>query len=88
MYAWYRRLIQLRKTHPCLTEGEILSCEADDERGVLALTMGLGEERLTLLFHCKKGSEELPEYAGRYDLLRGKKFNRKLAPWTAAVLSQ
>jgi glycosidase len=88
MFAWYRRLIALRKEYPCITEGEILSYEADDERGILSLTMGLGHERLTLLFHCKKGSAELEKYAGRYDLLREKPFDGKLAPWTAAVLSQ
>ncbi len=82
----YRRLISLRHSCPCLTEGSVADFQADDARGVAALTRRLGEEEVTVLLHCKAGEAETPEYAGRKDLLTGEPFNGVLRSWDYAVL--
>lgn len=87
MFAWYKKLIALRHTHPCLTEGKTAAYRADDALGLIAMTSVLDQDEVTVLFHCGKEPVELPEYAGRRDLIRETAFDGKLGPWEAAVLS-
>ncbi len=56
VYQWYRRLIELRKTYPALTEGELIDVFADDETGVFAVTRELDGQQITLLVHAKAGN--------------------------------
>ena len=86
MYRWYRRLIQVRKTCPCLTEGRRVEQTADDARGVISLTLCKDGQALTVCFHGKDGTAALPELAGREELLTGKPFAGALGPYEAAVL--
>ncbi len=86
MYGWYRRLIQIRHEHPCLTEGSVTFYRADDEAGIIEMTRTLGEEKLTILFHCRKGTAFLQEYVGKMNLVSDMPFRGKLGPWDAAVL--
>ena len=53
----------------------------------IALTSVLEQDEVTVLFHCKEGAADLPEYAGRQDLLTEAAFDGKLGPWGTAVLS-
>lgn len=85
-FAWYQRLIALRRAHPCLTQGRVTACQADDSAGTIAITRTLGAETLTLLFHCGAGTAPLPGYAGRTDLIRQEPFSGALGPWEAALL--
>lgn len=51
MLAYYRRLIRIRKTNPCLTEGDPDVQSADDEKGLVTIRRG----DLVLLFHSRDG---------------------------------
>ncbi len=87
MFAWYKKLIAIRHAYPCLTEGKVTACHTDDVAGTIALTSVLEQDEVTVLFHCKEGAADLPEYAGRQDLLTEAAFDGKLGPWGTAVLS-
>lgn len=87
MFAWYKKLIAIRHAYPCLTEGKVTACHTDDAAGTIALTSVLEQDEVTVLFHCKEGAADLPEYAGRQDLLTEAAFDGKLGPWGTAVLS-
>lgn len=64
MYAWYRQLLRVRREHPELLARDVQDV-TDDERGLLIRRAG----EYTLVFHCKDGAVNLPEYAGRQELL-------------------
>jgi glycosidase len=85
MTDWYKALIRVRKTHPCLLEGQ-LTQRADDEHGVVIMERQNDAERLVLLFHGKDGHADLPLYRDRIDLLTGKAFSGALGPYGAAVI--
>lgn len=87
MFAWYKKLIAIRHAYPCLTEGKVTACHTDDAAGTIVLTSVLEQDEVTVLFHCKEGTADLPEYAGRQDLLTEAAFDGKLGPWGTAVLS-
>lgn len=82
MLDHYRRLIQIRKAYPCLTEDDADEMTADDENGVVTIKRG----ELTLLFHGKAGEVELPEYTEAMELLSGSSFDGVLGAYQAAVL--
>ncbi|MCD8067617.1 MAG: glycoside hydrolase family 13 protein, partial [Lachnospiraceae bacterium] len=86
VYDWYRRLIRVRKEHPSLTAGKILSLRAEDEKGLLVIVKSDGNEKTVTMFHCGTEKIDLPEYAGLSELLREKKFEGRLGAMEAAVL--
>lgn len=87
MFAWYKKLIALRHIHPCLTEGRVIAYHTNDEVGTIAITSVLDQDKLTVLFHCKKGTVKLSEYIGKNNLIKETTFDGVLGPWETAVLS-
>jgi glycosidase len=86
MLSWYRRLLQLRKSIPALTQGHILSQQADDAAGLIRITRKLGDQEITLVFCAKDTAAELPDLAGRTDLLTEATFDGHIQGITALVL--
>ena len=84
--SWYRRLLQLRKEMPVITQGRILSQSADDASGLIRITRHLDGQEITLVFCSKEGSVSLPELAGKTNLLTGQVFDGHLCDITALVL--
>ena len=82
MLAYYRRLIQLRKDYPCLTDGDALSQSADDEKCLVSMDRG----ELTLLFHGGEG--EIDVNLTGTDLLTDLPFDGKLASYQAVLLKK
>jgi glycosidase len=82
LLAYYKRLIAIRKSHPCLTEGDADEVRADDEKGIVIIRRG----DLTLIFHGKEGTVSLPEYAGNEELISGEVFGGDIGPYQAAVI--
>ena len=85
MFAYYRKLLQLRKAHPVFTEGEIISEVSRDEDGLVILRRGLGNGAATLVFHNQEGEAAIPELAGRTDELTGTVFTGTMAGVGAMV---
>ena len=86
MLSWYRRLLQLRKTLPAITEGQTVSQQALDEAGLIRITRHLKGQEITLVFCAKETTAQLPDLAGKTDLLSGKVFDGNIAGITALVL--
>jgi glycosidase len=86
MLCWYRRLLQLRKEIPAITQGQIISQLAQDETGLIRITRCLNSQQVTLVFCSKETSVELSDLAGRTDLLSGEVFDGNIHGITALVL--
>lgn len=93
VYERYRKLIQLRKEHPVLTEGKTMKVFCDDKAGIFAITKELEGCQMTILAHVKDGEvsnqdvAELCEYNCMTNVLTGRKFSQKLSAFELAVLA-
>ena len=88
MLAWYRCLLQLRKSLPVLTQGSILSQEANDDAGLIRITRALDGQKITLVFCARECVVDLPDLAGKTDLLTGNIFDGNIRGVTALVLQE
>lgn len=86
MLRWYQNLLRLRREHPAITEGSIVSQEAIDEAGFIRITRKLDDQELTLLFCAKEQTIMLPALSGKIDLLTGKVFDGNFTGIGAMVL--
>jgi glycosidase len=82
LFAYYQKLIRLRKANPCLTEGDPVDLCADDENGVVMIDRG----DLVVLVHGCCGTVELPQYKGLHELICDTPFSGILGPYQAALL--
>ena len=86
MLEWYKRLIQVRRTHACIVEGELAGTITRDEDGTIVLIRKNTEETVALIFNCSNDTNEFNEYAGQYNLLGESVFDGKVEGYDAAVL--
>lgn len=91
VYSWYRKLIQLRKAHPVLTEGEITDVFCHDETGVFYITRKHGADELTMLVNTSKDAVEFETlevegFEGRLDYITDKIFQGNLEPYQVVVI--
>ncbi len=84
-FAWYQKMIAIRKAYPSITEGKIESLRTDDENGVLEIKRKLGDETVTILFHSGAEKTALPEYQGQKDLVQDDLFDGILKEYQVAV---
>ena len=82
LLQYYKRLIQLRKQNPCLTDGDPCEQIADDEKGLVLIR----RKDLLLVFHGRKGIVNMSQYQGCLDLLSGKSFDGNINSYQALVL--
>ena len=86
MYNWYKKLMQVRKTHACIAEGELIETITNDEEDTIVLIRKSGEETLAMIFNCGSSTKEFDEYAQKYDLLTDSVFDGKVEGFGAAVI--
>ena len=86
MLRWYKRLLQLRREIPALTQGETLREEARDAEGLIRITRTLAGQEITLVFHNQEGAVSLPDLAGKTDAITGEAFSGTLEGITALAL--
>ena len=86
MYNWYKKLMQIRKTHACIVEGELIETITNDEEDTIVLIRKSGEETLAMIFNCGSSTKEFDEYAQEYDLLTDNVFDGKVEGFGAAVI--
>ena len=53
MYAWYCKLIRIRKTYPAIIEGKVTSYVCEDETGTITLIRELKDEKVSITFGVK-----------------------------------
>ena len=86
MFAWYKQLLQVRKAHACIAEGELTETITSDEDGTIVLIRKNGEETIALIFNCSSTAKEFHAYAQKYNLLSQKSFDGKVEGLDAAVI--
>ena len=92
VYAWYRKLIQIRKEYPVLTEGRTVDVFTDDVHGIFVITKESAGKRISLLAHARTGEvsdklqNKLADFAEMENLLTGEKFSGNLSTFELAVL--
>ena len=86
MFEWYKRLLQVRKAHTCIVEGELAEAITRDEDETIVLIRKNGEETIALIFNCSNHTKEFKEYAQKQDLLTEKVFEGKVEALDAAVI--
>ena len=86
MFEWYKRLLQVRKAHTCIVEGELAESITRDEDETIVLIRKNGEETIALIFNCSNHTKEFKEYAQKQDLLTEKVFDGKVEALDAAVI--
>lgn len=86
MYQWYKKLIQIRKTHACIVEGEMIETVANDDEDTIVMIRKNGEETIAMLFNCGSSVKEFHAYAQKYNLLTDSVFDGKVDGLDAAVI--
>ena len=86
MFEWYKRLLQVRKAHTCIVEGELAESITRDEDETIVLIRKNGEETIALIFNCSNHTKEFKEYAQKQELLTDKVFDGKVEAFDAAVI--
>lgn len=86
MYNWYKKLMQVRKTHACIVEGEMIETIANDDEDTIVMIRKNGEETIAMLFNCGNSAKEFNEYAEKHNLLTDSAFDGKVERLDAAVI--
>lgn len=86
MYEWYKRLIQVRKSHACIVEGELAGSVTEDEEGTVVLIRKNGEETIAMIFNCSSSAKKFNEYTQKYNLLTENTFDGNVEGFDAAVI--
>ena len=86
MYNWYKKLMQIRKAHACIVEGEMIETITNDDDDTIVMIRKNGEETIAMLFNCGRSVKEFNEYAKKYNLLTDSAFDGKVDGLDAAVI--
>ena len=86
MYNWYKKLMQIRKAHACIVEGEMIEIIANDDEDTIVMIRKNGEETIAMLFNCGNSAKEFNEYAEKHNLLTDSAFDGKVDGLDAAVI--
>ncbi len=86
MYEWYKRLIQVRKSHACIVEGELAEIVTEDGEGTVVLIRKNGEETIAMIFNCSSSAKKFNAYTEKYNLLTENTFDGKVEGFDAAVI--
>ena len=86
MFKWYKKLLQIRKTHTCVVDGELIEISARDEEETIVMIRKNGEETIAMIFNCSTRMKEFNEYAQKYNLITDSVFDGKVEGLDAAVI--
>ena len=86
MYNWYKKLMQIRKAHACIVEGEMIETITNDDEDTIVMIRKNGEETIAMLFNCGNSVKEFNEYAEKHNLLTDSAFDGKVDGLDAAVI--
>ena len=86
MYNWYKKLMQIRKAHACIVEGEMIETITNDDDDTIVMIRKNGEKTIAMLFNCGNSAKEFNEYAEKHNLLTDSAFDGKVDGLDAAVI--
>lgn len=90
IYAYYKKVLSLRKSEPCITKGQSKILRTDDENGLVIeerkFTDNKTKRSVVLIYHNGNKTVSVPEYAGKYNLLADSVFDGKVKAYETVVL--
>lgn len=86
MYNWYKKLMQIRKAHACIVEGEMIETITNDDDDTIVMIRKNGDETIAMLFNCGNSAKEFNEYAEKHNLLTDSAFDGKVDGLDAAII--
>ena len=86
MFKWYKQLLQVRKTHACIVEGESLETISEDDDETIVMIKKGDKETIALIFNCSNSTKTFDEYEQKYNLLTDSEFDGKVEGLDAAVI--
>ncbi len=86
LLSYYKKLLALRKSEPCITKGKQSFLRADDENQIVIEKRTLNDREIVILYHNGKQKVELKDYAGKYNLLKEEVFDGKIDKYETVVL--
>ena len=88
--AYYKKLLALRKSEPCIQKGKQSIVMTDDENAIVVEKRTLTEKNKTrtvfIIYHNKNNTVEMAQYAGKYNLLEDKVFDGNIRAYETVVL--
>lgn len=90
IFAYYKKLLALRKSEPCIVGGKQCILCTDDENGIVIEERSLEDNKrirkVVIIYHNVNKMADLPEYAGKYNLLKEEIFDGKVKAYETIVL--
>ena len=86
MYNWYKKLMQIRKAHACIVEGEMIETITNDDDDTIVMIRKNGEETIAMIFNCSSSAKKFNEYTQKYNLLTENTFDGNVEGFDAAVI--
>ena len=90
VFSYYKKLLSLRKSEPCIAEGMQKVVLTDDECGIVIEERRLADNKNTrnvvIIYHNGKTTVDLMQYAGKYNLLKECIFDGKVKAYETVVL--
>ena len=87
---YYKKLLALRKSEPCIINGEQSILFTDDEKGLVIEERKLFEKKkvrsVIIIYHNGKETVELKNYVGKRNLLTGNNFDGKVSAYEIVVI--
>ena len=87
-FDWYRQLLRIRKAYPAIIAGDLVREDAWDDLALIRIAREKDGQRTTVLFHAAESAVELPELAGKTELLTGTVFSGTLTGFAALVFAE
>ena len=88
--AYYKKLLALRKSEPCIQKGKQSIVMTDDENAIVVEKRTLTDKNKTrtvlIIYHNKNNTVEMAQYAGKYNLLEDKVFDGNIRAYETVVL--
>lgn len=75
LLEFYKKIIQIRKAHPSLVKGELLS-KTEEKSNVLIFEKKWKEEKMLVVINASKESYTNSEITGKVDMLTGKRIEQ------------
>ena len=87
---YYKKLLALRKSEPCIINGEQSILFTDDEKGLVIEERKLFEKKkvrsVIIIYHNGKETVELKDYVGKTNLLTGNNLDGKVRAYEIVVI--
>ena len=90
IFSHYKKVLALRKSEPCITKGMPKILMTDDGKGLVIEERTLTEDKtkrsVVIIYHNGNKTVEVPEFAGRFNLLKDGVFDGKVKAYETVVL--